>query len=76
MSDTQTVGPETRQVPAAKARAPEPKKVIQLSTWRGSQSEYKGAKLRQWFALLMAEEIISSCQSESDGNICFTVVYR
>lgn len=65
--------PSVPEVPAPQKH--HPKLPLQLFIWRGSQSQYM-TNLSIKFSNLMATEIVAMCQSESDGNIDLTIVYR
>lgn len=71
--------PPLAQVPGAASTAVKPpagKRLLQLSTWRGTQSQFKSGAARVWFVGLMVDELIQMSQSESDGNVCISIVYR
>ena len=53
----------------------QPKKMLVVSVWRGSHNQYR-IQFREWFARLMIEDLVSMTQSESDGNISITLVYK
>lgn len=73
-ADTKTV-PVTRSATHTPAPSPS-KKIIQTFCWKGSQSEYKMGRFSERFRLLMVEEIVAVCQSESNGYVCITTFYR
>lgn len=70
--------PQAAPAPVKKEPAPkieDPRPILRAFTWRGSQSEYKG-KFRDIFMTQMIREVVAMTQSESDGNVCITIIYR
>lgn len=66
------------EAPAAPKPAPKPvdnRPILQAFTWRGSQNDYR-IKYRELFFKMMIREVVWMVQSESDGNIDITVIYR
>lgn len=59
---------QAAQVPA--------KPIVRMANFRVSQNEFRMGKLSAKFAQLMVSEIIAMTQTESDGNISFTICYR
>lgn len=61
--------------PAPVVKTPQ-KPLARVANWRGSQSDFRMGKMAAWFSRLMAEEILAMTQSESDGNISVSLIYR
>lgn len=48
---------------------------MKAKVYRNSQTKYQ-MSFSEWFAELNPKEIISLTQSESDGNVSITIIYR
>ncbi len=50
--------------------------ILRVAAFRYSQHEYRMGQLAKDFAKLMATEVVGISQSESDGRISLTIIYR